>query len=594
MIDRTTKLRWRRRFRQRKHQVEDLGFQAEENIERHFFKRLSRLADVRRFVVGWVLLFVLLIGGVVYQASTLGTYYKTLQPVAGGTYTEGILGSFTNANPIYATGPVDSAASRLLFASLLKYDDKNQLVTDLAESWSVDAKEMTYTVVLKKNLTWQDGKPLTAKDVVFTYKTIQDPDAKSPLLASWQGIQVSAKDDQTVTFVLPNALSAFPHSLVNGIIPVHILGAIPSAQMRATRFNTVDPIGSGPFVWDAVELSNDAVSDRQGRIGLLPNDRYHGGSPALSKYIIRFFANEKQMLTSFENHELTAMSGIESLADTFKTDESVRQYNIPLTAQVMVFFRNSQEILTDVKVRQALVQSIDQNDLLQNLGFPVIAAREPFLPNQPGYNAAVTQLNYDVKKANETLDQAGWALAADGIRAKAGKQLTFKLYSQSTSEYAYVTQKLQSDWRKIGVKVEVMLQPDSDLQNTVAYHSYDALLYGISLGPDPDAYAYWGSTQADERAANRVNFSEYKSAVADRALEGGRTRTDPVLRTQKYKPFLEAWRNDAPALALYQPRYLYVTRDTVFGLSPTVMNVATDRYSNVDNWMIRQEKVRKN
>ena len=594
MVDRTTKLRWRRRFRRRKHQVEDLGFQAEENIERHFFKRLSRLADVRRFVISWILLFVLLIGGVVYQTTVLGTYYKKLQPVAGGTYTEGILGSFTNANPIYATGAVDSAVSRLIFSGILKYDEQNQLVADLAESWKVDTKETTYTVVLKKDLTWQDGKKLTAKDVVFTYKTIQDPDAKSPLLASWQGIQVAAIDDRTLTFTLPSALSSFPHSLTNGIVPAHILQDTPAAQMRATRFNTASPVGSGPFKWDAIELSSDSAAERRGRIGLVPYDKYYAGEPALSKYIIRFFANEKQMLSSFENHELTAMSGIESLPDTFKADDSIEQYNIPLTAQVMVFFRNSQEVLADVKVRQALVQAVDQNDLLENIGFPVIASREPFLQNQPGYDPAITQLAYDIKKANDLLDQAGWVLGADGIRAKAGKPLTFRLYSQSTSEYAYVTQKLQSDWRKIGVKVEVLLQPDSDLQNTVAYHSYDALLYGISLGPDPDAYAYWGSTQADQRAANRVNFSEYKSAVADRALEGGRTRTDPKLRSLKYKPFLEAWRNDAPALALYQPRYLYVTRDTVFGFNPFVMNIATDRYTNVTNWMIRQDYVRTN
>lgn len=593
MIDRTTKLRWRRRFRRKRHQVEDIGFQAEEHIERHFFKRLNRLADVRRFVISWILLFVLFIGGVIYQTTTLGNYYQSLQPVPGGTFTEGILGSFTNANPIYATGPVDSAVSHLIFASLLKYDSNNQLVSDLADSWSLDTKETTYTVKLKNNLHWQDGAPLTADDVVFTYRTIQDPDAKSPLLASWQGIKIDAKDESTVVFTLPNALSSFPHSLTSGIIPSHILSSTPAAQMRATRFNTVSPVGAGPFKWNAIELSTEQATDRQGRIGLTPNDKYHEGEPKLAKYIIRFYANEKQMLTSFENHELTAMSGIESLPDTFKTDVSIRQYNIPLTAQVMVFFRNSQEILSDVKVRQALVQAVDQNNLLEDLGFPVIASREPFLPDQPGYNPAITQLGYDTTKAGELLTQAGWVPGSDGIRVKNGKQLNFKLYSQSTSEYAYVTQKLQADWQKIGVKVDVMLQPDSDLQNTVAYHAYDALLYGISLGPDPDAYAYWGSTQADQRAANRVNFSEYKSTTADKALEGGRTRVDPALRTLKYKPFLEAWRNDAPALALYQPRYLYVTRETVHGFNPTVMNTTTDRYSNVANWMIRQEKVRK-
>ena len=363
--------------------------------------------------------------------------------------------------------------------------------------------------------------------------------------------------------------------------------------MRATRFNTVSPVGAGPFKLDAIELANEVTSDRQGRIGLNPNDKYYEGSPALAKYIIRFYANETDMLSSFEHHELTAMSGIETLPDTFKADQSIKQYNIPLTAQVMVFFRNSQEILSDVKVRQALVEAVDQNDLLEHLGFPVIASHEPFLQSQPGYNPAVTQLGYDATKAGQLLTDAGWVPGADGIRVKNGKQLTFRLYSQSTSEYAYVTQKLQAAWQTVGVKTEVILQADSDLQNTVAFHTYDALLYGISLGPDPDAYAYWGSTQADQRAANRVNFSEYKSAAADKALEGGRTRTDPALRALKYKPFLDAWRADAPALALYQPRYLYITRDSVFGFNPSIMNETTDRYTNVAHWMIRQEKVRR-
>lgn len=593
MIDRTTKLRWRRRFRRSRNQVEDLGFQAEEHIERHFFKRLSRLVEVRRFIITWVMLFVLLIGGIVYQASGLGTYYKSLQPVPGGTFTEGIQGSFTNANPIYATGAVDSAVSRLIFSGLLKYDSNNKLTTDLAEKWTVDAKETTYTVTLKAGIHWQDGADLTAKDVVFTYQTIQNPDAKSPLLASYQGIAVTAVDDRTVTFVLPNTLSAFPHYLTNGIIPVHLLGQIPGAQMRATRFNTATPVGTGPFKWNAIEISGEINSGIQGRIGLTANDSYYAGNPKLSRYIIRFFSEEKQMLASFESHELTAMSGVEMLPDTFKADRTVEQYNIPLTAQVMVFFRTTQEVLGDVKVRQALVQAVDQKNLVDNIGFPVIATKEPFLQGQPGYDPAITQLSYNIESASKLLTEAGWIPGQDGIRVKNGKQLTFSLYSQSTSEYAYVTQKLQSDWNKIGVKVDVLLQPDSDLQSTVADHTYDALLYGISLGPDPDAYAYWGSTQADQRAANRVNFSEYKSAVADKALEGGRTRTDPALRTLKYRPFLEAWRNDAPALALYQPRYLYITRDSVHGFDPTVMNIATDRYTNVANWMIRQEKVRK-
>jgi peptide/nickel transport system substrate-binding protein len=590
MINRTTKLRWRRRWRQKRNQVEQLGIQTEDTIERHFFRRFTRLAQVRRFIFGWVLLCLFLLGGVVYQTSALTRYYKSNVPAAGGVLTEGILGSFTNANPLYATGPVDSAVSRLVFAGLLKYDSTDTLVGDLAESWQVDKTELVYTVKLRPNLVWQDGKSLTANDVVFTYKTIQNPDAKSPLLSSWQGITVSAKDDRTVVFTLPTVLSSFQHSLITGIIPEHILAETPAAQMRATQFNTSEPIGAGPFKWDAIEVTN-VEKAQQGRIGLQPNEHYHAGQPALQKYVIHYFTDQKQMVDSFENNELTAMSGLDTFPDALAKDSSVEQYSIPVTAQVMVFFKTSHEFLNDVKVRQALVQAADRDTIVNNIGYPLVASNEPFLPGHAGYDKGVTQLPYNQVTANGLLDQAGWIMNKDGVREKNGKELAFTLYSQSTSEYAYVTQKLQADWKKVGVKVDVILQQDSELQTTVTGHDYDALLYGISLGTDPDVYAYWGSTQADERAANRVNFSEYKSTVADRALEAGRTRTDQTLRAIKYHPFLEAWRNDAPALALYQPRYLYITRGTIHGFDPRVINGASDRYANVENWKIHETSV---
>ena len=247
VIDRPTKLRWRRRFRQKRRQVEDLSVQAEVHLEKNFFKRLSRLVGVQRFVLGWLLLFVLLIALVISQIRGLGAYYLENTPVAGGTFTEGIIGSFTNANPLYATNPVDSSIANLVFAGLLKFNEKSELVGDLAESWTVDEPGFRYTITLKKGLVWHDGAPLTAQDVLFTYQTIQNPDARSPLYGSWQGIVVEAPDDQTVVFTLPNALSAFPNALTNGIVPKHLLVTIPIAQLRSARFNTASPIGAGPF-----------------------------------------------------------------------------------------------------------------------------------------------------------------------------------------------------------------------------------------------------------------------------------------------------------------------------------------------------------
>ncbi len=591
MISRTTRLRWRRKVRQRKRQVEDLGVQAEESLEQHFFKRLSKLAEVRRFIVGWLVLFILLIAGVLYQFTTMSQYYQTLRPVPGGIYTEGIVGAFTDANPLYATGPVDGSVSRLVFAGLLKYDQSNKLVGDLAQSWAVDEKGTTYTVVLRPNLVWHDDQPLTAQDVVFTYQTIQNPDAKSPLLSSWQGIKVAAVDDRTVTFTLPSLLAAFPYSLTNGLVPKHLLATTPASQLRTLRFNTVQPVGSGPFIWDRIEISGSTPETREGTIALMPNLKYHDGAPKLQRFVIRTFLDESRMIQSFERRELTAMSGLEALPDTFAHDSSVQEHSVPLTGEVMVFFKTTQAPFDDVKVRQALVQSVNQAALIDGLGYPVVPAKEPLLSIHVGYDKTDTQLPFDVAAANKSLDEAGWVKGNEGIRAKNGLPLQFSLSSQSSSEYAYVTQKLQSAWAAIGVKVSVELQSDEDLQTAVASHSYDALLYGISIGPDPDVFAYWDSAQADIRAANRVNFSEYKSAVADKALEAGRTRSDPALRAIKYKPFLDAWRADAPALALYEPRYLYVTRNNLAGFEPTIMNGADDRYNNVQNWMIRQARV---
>src|SRR5690606_4683090 len=125
--DRTTKLRWRRRFRKRRKQVEEIGVTAEQRLETHFFRRLSRLMRVWRFTAGWVLLLVLVAIGTVLQIRAQSPYYQTYQPAPGGTYTEGIIGSFTTANPLYATSAADSSVARLVFSGLLRYDQENKL-----------------------------------------------------------------------------------------------------------------------------------------------------------------------------------------------------------------------------------------------------------------------------------------------------------------------------------------------------------------------------------------------------------------------------------------------------------------------------------
>lgn len=594
---RAIKLRFRRQLRLQKRQVEEFGAQAEQRLEEDFFKRLERLTRVRRFVISWVLLLVLVSGVVVAQTRSLSGYYQVPAPAPGGTYTEGVLGSFTNASPIYATGLTNSTVSELIFAGLLAYDSKNQLVGDLAESWTVAADNRTYTVKLRPGLTWHDGRALTSKDVVFTYKVIQSPDARSPLFNSWSNIEVSAQDDSTITFALPNPLASFPHSLTTGIIPEHILGNVPMANMRSVSFNSTQPVGAGPFKWQAIELVGESADNRHERIALRAFDNYHAGKPKLNGFIIRTFTDPDRMAESFKRQEINAIAGLNRLPDSLSGEAGARVNSLPLTAGVMAFFRTGEGVLADKNIRRALVAGADRKGIIDSLQYSTIPVRQALLRGQLGYDKRYDQSGHDASEAARLLDEAGWTAGQGGIRHKDGQPLSFTLYYLDNQEYSIVANKLAEQWKKIGVQAKLMPQRETDFGAVLANApspgspSYDVLLYGISIGVDPDVYIYWHSSQVDPLSPVRLNFSEYQSSVADESLEGGRTRLDPELRAAKYQPFLEAWKADAPALGLYQPRFLYITRGAVHGLEETPINTDSGRFWNVHNWMIREEWV---
>jgi peptide/nickel transport system substrate-binding protein len=584
------KLRFRRRVKKSQRQVEGLSYQAEQTIDRHLLRRFDRLLLVRRFVVAWVGLFVLLIGCSIWQLAHLSAYYQSLQPVAGGIYSEGLQGTFTNANPLFASSPVDSTVSRLVFAGLFKYDEHNKLVGDLAKDYVADEKGTTYTVHLRPNLTWQDGKPLTSADVVFTYQAIQNPDTGSPLVGSWQGINMRATDEHTVVFTLPNVLASFPYNMTTGIIPKHILGKVPATDLRSQDFNTQKPVGAGPFSWLAVQLNGSGPNDAQEQIGLVPFERYVGGAPKLKEFIVHAYASRDQLIKDFKDRQLNAAAGLESTPEEFKGDPAVEKHNYLLTAGTYVFFKTSTGLFSDVKVRQALVRAADPAAIMALLNYPTRRVSGPLLQGQLAYDKSIVQATGKLAEAKSLLDQAGWKEGANGMRSKNGQQLTFTLTAADNTENQKVAVELQRQWKAAGINANIDLQAPDLFNGSVKNHDYEALLNGITIGVDPDVFVYWDSSQANPLSAY-LNLSEYKSTVADSALESGRTRLDPKLRVLKYKPFLQAWQNDAPALGLYQPRFLYFTHDRIYGVKDHALNSEADRFSNVQNWMIRTAKV---
>jgi peptide/nickel transport system substrate-binding protein len=588
-IDPDTKKKFAKRFRRQRTTAVALSQQADQKIERLLIRRFDRLASVKRFVFLWIaLLLVMMLAGI-FQIRSLSAYYQSLQPVPGGLYTEGLIGNFTDANPLYAAGAADTAISRLVFSGLFKYDSSNKLVGDLAQSYSLNDAQTKYTVHLKPGLVWHDGQPVTADDVVFTYRTIQNLEAQSPLYSSWQGIKVGKVDSRTVTFELPNAYSGFPYSLVNGIVPMHLLKDTPAEQLRSAPFNT-SPVGTGPFQWKFIEVIGNNPTEREQRISLSAFDRYSDGKPKLDGFNVITFSDDQHMIKAFKAKQISAMSGLDNVPDDLK-DKGLQVYVTPLTTSVMVFFNNSRQITNDAVVRRALIEATDRSQLSGLFDEPVRLVDSPLLKGQLGYDPSLTEPKLNIDDANKLLDGDGWKLGPDGTRSKGGQPLVFLLSAQNTPNYTKTAEFLQKQWAKVGAKVQVSYFSQDDLQTSVVgNHDYDALLYGISIGVDPDVFAYWDSSQAALTSQGHLNLSEYKSAAADQAVEAGRTRSDPQIRTVKYKAFLAQWMKDLPAEGLYQLNYLYISRGPVFNYDRKSANATSDRYYNVNNWMVRQKR----
>ncbi len=585
------KIRVRRKVKTQRRQVEDMTTAADDSINRLIFRRVENLYRVRRFVVAWIILTFFIGFGSVWQVRGLDQFYLKLAPTDGGIYREGMIGSFTNTNPLFAVTNVDVAVSRLVFSGLFSVTPSGTLQPDLATELQVDEKGLKYTVKLRDNVRWHDGDLLTADDIVFTYNTIKHPNVGSPLSGSWQGVDVQKIDDFTVVFELPNPLSSFKYSLTNGIIPEHILGIVDPSDLRTSIFNTVSPVGTGPFKYTKVEVIGNDLDTRQEKITLEPHENYHKTKVRIDGMVLRTYRDEGTMIRDFEEQQITAMVGLHTMPDNVALDDSVVQYSTPLRSAVMLFFNTGSPIFAEPKVREALALATDTPALRASVPYQLAAVDGPFLKSHFSYDPSKVQREFNITEAQAKLDELGWKTDLDGYRYKDGKRLSIRVVSQSLAEYASIVATLQQQWKQVGVHIDASLRQEEDVQSTViAGHEYEVLLYGIALGADPDVFVFWHSSQADARLRTRLNLSEYSNAEVDESLEAGRTRLDEKLRTVKYATFLDRWRADVPAIALYQPRFLFVSRGNIEGFAQGQFNGPADRFYNVADWQIRLER----
>lgn len=587
MFKRSTRLRMRRRVRSTGQSVKEAQSQAAQHLDKHVVRRWQKFSDVRRFVIGWLILIGLLLFGIYLQSVNLDQFYKETVRADGGIYTEGVVGEIKNMNPLFAASPADRTVSRLLFEPLLEYDAEAELVGALARDWQIDEAQTTYTVNLRDDLRWSDGQPLTSADVLFTFEAIQHQDTGSPLERSWRDIEVSAPDEHTVKFALPNAFTPFMHSLSGvGILPEHVLGHVSLSELRADQFNLAPKVSSGPFSFASM-VSEEATSE----VRLRRFDGYYDGAARLNEFIVQSFIDHEELVKAFNDGTVMGASGLrtQDLDELDGPDSRYQVHSPPLFNNVLLFFNMSDAPFNDKNVRLGLTRGTDNKAIFEMLNRRYPISDAPILNGQLGYTQRYAQFDFDQEAAAKALDKAGWKLGEDDLRHKGGKALELTLIAQNSDEYPQVAEAIQRQWLELGIQVKLeLISPDQLQPDYIAPHAYSLLLIGIDLGVDPDVFVYWHSSEA---RIGGFNLSEYKNALVDAALEAGRTRTDTNLRRAKYQSFLQQWRADAPGVALYRPTYFYTQLLVVEGFDKTYLAEPTDRLSGANLWTILSEEV---
>lgn len=524
--------------------------------------------------------------------------FLVLVPRHGGSLSEGIIGRPRFINPVIARSDADRDMVALIYSGLLRATPKGELIPDLAASYSVSPDGQTYTFVLRDDLVWHDGLPITSADVAFTIEKVRDHGIaiKSPRRASWEGVDVTTPDPKTIVFKIKQPYAPFLENATIGIIPKHVWQNVPNEEFDVAYYN-IEPIGSGPYRIDRV------VPDKEKGLpqyyDLIAFKRYALGEPYVTHLRIAFFGNNKELGVAYDDRTVEQMSSIPpALAQELMVKGSPIT-RAPLPRIFAAFFnQNQQPIFADKYVREALAISVDKGkivkDVLLGYGKPIDGP----LPSTVVTNGKAISSTLGAERmanARALLERDGWTLNTAGIYEKVNKKkkqvtlLEFSMATPDVPELRAAAEYIKNDWEKLGSRVILKVFDQSTFAAEVLLpRKYDILFYGQVIGRIQDPFAYWHSSQ---RNAPGQNVALYANQNVDKLLESARKERDAKLRAAMLAKFVEYLENDVPAVFIYTPDFLYATGARVGGVEVGLITTESERFLNVHRWYVDSERV---
>ena len=547
--------------------------------------------------------------------------HTDILPSKGGTITVGVVGRPLYINPVLAqSNAADLDLERLLFAGLFRYSPDGTLIPEIAESYAIGDLGKVVEVTIRDGLRWPDGEPVTADDVQYTIESIQNPTIRSPLLATWTGIQVDVIDMRLVRFTLPAPYPPFLHNLTIGILPKHAWEDVAPENFALNEMN-LEPMGLGPFRPIRIDRT------KAGRVLSYTLERNPAAlrTPLLDSVVLRFFDQRQEAIVAFNRREINLLGPLRP-----QDPKQLRAGAMIVTASLprtfgLFFNQVRSKVLSDDDVRRALTHATDRTPLIEILGGQrfVTGLEMPVPEGMFGATTESRRFGHNLQEALSILEEAEWlfpppAESTNGdesgtesgntneeqdkaeqpaivgpieapIREDGdGNRLAIIITHRQDPTIQAVASTLKSQWEALGADIELRSLTTGAFRKAIIERDYEVLLAGEELPLDPDLFAFWHSSQKFDPGGNLALF---ESPSVDAILERARETFEDDAREQLYQDAQKLMYDDAPAVFLWQERYSTAVDPAIHGITLDLLANPSWRFANVHEWYVRTKRV---
>jgi peptide/nickel transport system substrate-binding protein len=464
-------------------------------------------------------------------------------PVEGGVLRQRLLGEPTSLNAVMQSSAFEAQVLAFVQRNLFDFDVRMNLVPGLAEGYEVSADGRDYTVTLRDGAVWEDGRPVTAGDAVFTIRKIVDPKIPAsvfkPLFEDL--VSVERVDDRRFRARFREPYAFRPMAFALPVLPEHRFAKQDFLRAKDNRA----PLSDGPYrfvSWKAQES-----------IELERNPSYAGPRGHFDRVLFRILPDNTtayRLLTSGELDEDPLEPALKAKAagDAAFHDccRLVEFYNLDYS---YIGLNDRSPLFQDPRVRRALTMLLDRAAIVRSLyrGSARIISG-PWAPDSPAYDANLEALPFDPAGAARLLDEAGWRdTNGNGIRDREGREFEFDLFvSEGTEIGKQIDEMLSAELARVGITARVRTMEWAAFVERLDAGQFEAAsLAWSAVDPNPDPYFYWHSSQC---APKGLNSGCYSNPEADRLMEEARREMDAGRRTELLHRLHRIFRDDAPAI----------------------------------------------